>query len=129
MLNYPKYEGIWIEVMKKAKSGEIHMVCKDVKNSLLAANHHKYNDKTAMGAATQMELTAVQTRLTGQLMRTINRQIVRGVWGACLDEDDKKRCLSGDERHLVGSTLRRVVGSKTLQHASNQVVCGPHVPL
>ena len=61
MLNDPKYEGLWIKVMKDSPTGDMHAQCKDVRNALLAANHHKYNDKQAMGAATQAELTSIHT--------------------------------------------------------------------
>ena len=50
MLNDPKYEKIWVHVMKHAPSGDMQAACKDVKNALLSANHHKFNDKTAIGS-------------------------------------------------------------------------------
>lgn len=62
---------------------------KEVRAGLLASHNKSYHTKKAMDAATDAELQETQKNMLGQIMRTVNRQIVRSVWSSCLDEDLK----------------------------------------
>ena len=89
MLGDPKYRAVWEKIMKNSPMGDMLEQVKDVRQTLLSAHNPKYNDPASMGVTTREDLKPVHKRMLGQIMRTVNQQVVRSLWASCLNYEDK----------------------------------------
>mmetsp|Transcript_30800 Transcript_30800/g.63788 ORF Transcript_30800/g.63788 Transcript_30800/m.63788 type:complete len:919 (-) Transcript_30800:650-3406(-) len=88
MLADPSFAEEWNKALTDNPSGDLLTRLKWERGALLGEHRKDYNDKAAMHAADDAELELRQLDLLAQILRTINRQIIRSFQECFLKDGD-----------------------------------------